>query len=294
MRALVLTLFLALSLALSSAAFAQSGVGVELDEVIDNRMSAGMMVGSLELRVKLQGNGLDKATAARVLIKEARDDKGNVLEAKRGPDDFTPRDYNMGMLATSVGSPARAAKSVTLKGTVELFVPSRDPNAVVKIDKAFAKLDAPLSNPKLKSAKVTLTPLSPNGHAAWKQKHKLDEAKIAELRAEGKKRGIDEKEIELAIEMAKAFESMDSDLAEGTVILAGTKSDFERIFRVEILGGDGKPIDVGSRGTSTRGEDALMTLQPQAPPPANAALQVHLLTSKSKMSFPFELKVDLP
>ena len=291
MRAIALLL---LFLSAPLAALAQSGVGVEVDEVIDNRMSAGMMTGGLDVHVKLKGNGLDKATAARVLIKEARDDKGNSLSAERASDDFTPRDYNMGMLSASVATPARAATSVTIKGTVELFVPSRDPNSIIKIDKALSKLDAPLSNPKLKSAKLTLTPLSKEGHAAWQKKHKLDDAKLEQIRAEGKKRGVDEKEIEMAVEMAKALQNLDGDLPPGAVILAGSASDFERIFRVEILGPDGKPVDVGTRGTSTRGEDAVMTLEPHSPPPANAALQLYLLTAKSKMSFPFELKVDLP
>jgi hypothetical protein len=37
-----------------------------------------------------------------------------------------------------------------------------------------------------------------------------------------------------------------------------------------------------------------MTMQPNAPPPANAALQFYLLTDKSRLSFPFELTVTLP
>src|SRR5690348_18100792 len=59
----------------------------------------------------------------------------------------------------------------------------------------------------------------------------------------GKKRGVDEKEIEMAIEMAKAFDGMDSSLPEGTVILSGSKADFDRLFRVEVLGADGQPIE---------------------------------------------------
>ena len=293
MRA-VAFLLLSLSLFPAAAARAQSGVGIELDDVIDNRMSEGMMTGSLELRMTLKGKDLEKATAARVIIKEARDDKGNVLSTDRPSNDFQPRDSNMGMLMTSVGSPARAAKTVTLKGSVELFVPGRDPNASIKIDKALAKLDAPLSNAKLKSSKLTLTPLSAEGHAAWRNKNKLDEAKIAALREEGKRRGVPEKEIELAIEMAKAFEGMDQSMPEGSIILSGTEADFERIYRVELLGADGKQIDVGNRSSSTRGQDALLTLQPSEPPPPNAGLQIYVLTAKAKMSFPFELKVELP
>lgn len=289
MRALA---FLVLSVSL--AAQAQSNVGVEIDDIIDNRVSAGPLTGSLELRVKLKGTNLDKATAARVLVKEARDDKGNKLSTDRINDDFLGREMNGGLLSFSVGSPARAASTVTMKGTVELYVPTRDPNAVVKIDKALAKLDAPLSNAKLKTAKLSLTPLSQNGHAAWLQAHKLDEAKIEQLRAEGRKQGASDKEIEMVIEMAKAFDSMDTPVPEGTVILSGNSADFDRIYTIEVLDGDGKVIDTGNRSTSTRGDDALMTMKPDSPPPANAALQLYVLTAKSTMSFPFELKVNLP
>jgi len=288
MRALA---FLVLSVSL--AAQAQSNVGVEIDDIIDNRLSAGPLTGSLELRVKLKGTNVDKATAARVLVKEARDDKGNKLSTDR-INDFLGREMNGGLLSFSVGSPARAASTVTMKGTVELYVPVLGAVFHVTIDKALTKLDAPLSNAKLKTAKLSLTPLSRDGHAAWLQAHKLDEARIEQLRAEGRKQGASDKEIEMVIEMAKAFDSMDTPLPEGTVILSGNSGDFDRIYTIEVLDGDGKVIDTGNRSTSTRGDDALMTLKPDAPPPANAALQLYVLTAKSTMSFPFELKANLP
>jgi hypothetical protein len=281
-------------LSFATAALAQSGVKVELDEVVDNRVNAGAWTGQLEFRVKLQGSVVDKANAARIIVKDARDDRGTVLSEGWKAPDFTPREYNSGMLQVSVATPARAASSVKIKGTVELFVPTRDPNAVVKIDKALSKLDAPLSSKALKAAKVTITPLSPAGYAESKKANKLDDKKIAEIRAEGKKQGVPEKEIEMAIEMAKAFDNIDGDLPEGSVILSGTKTDFDRIFRVEILGADGKPINTGGRSTSTRGESSLMTIQPSEPLPPNAALEIYLLTDKSRVTSPFELNVTLP
>ncbi|HKR62622.1 MAG TPA: hypothetical protein VJZ00_02730, partial [Thermoanaerobaculia bacterium] len=101
-------------------------------------------------------------------------------------------------------------------------------------------------------------------------------------------------EVEAMIGFAQAMDSMDADAPEGAILLSGKKADFDRLFRVEILGSDGKPLDVGSRSTSTRGEDSIMTLQPNAPPPANAALQFYVLTDKARLSFPFELNVTLP
>ena len=98
----------------------------------------------------------------------------------------------------------------------------------------------------------------------------------------------------MAIEFAKALDSMDASPPEGAVILAGKKGDFDRLFRVEILGDDGQPVAVGSRSVSTRGESSVMTMQPSMPPPANAALQLFVVTDKARASFPFELTVPLP
>lgn len=291
-RQLRLGTLLGIVLLLASAAHAQ--IAVELDEVADNRVSAGPWTGTLDLRVKLNGAAVEKASAARILVKDARDDRGTVLSDGSSKPDFMPRDYNSGTLQFSLATPARAASSVKIKGTVELFVPARDPNAIIKIDKALAKLDAPLSSKALKAAKVTLTPLSREGYAAAQKANKLDDAKIAEIRAEGKKRGVSDADVETAIGLAKAFENLDGDLPANAVILAGTKSDFDRVFRVEVLGADGKPINTTGRSVSTRGESSIMTLQPSEAPPPNASLQIFLLTDKSRVTSPFELTVTLP
>ena len=294
MRGLALVLLLSGTLAVH----AQSGVKVELDEVVDNRVTAGAFQGTLDFRVKLNGSAVDKASAARIVVKDARDDRGNVLadgKSSRGPSDFMPREYNNGTLQFSVGSPARAASSVKVKGTVELFVPSRDPNATVTIKDALSNLDKPLSSKALKTAKVSITPLSPDGYKKMKEARKLDDAKIAKLREEAKKEGIPDEEVQLVIELAKAMEGMDEALPDGSVVLSGTKADFDKIYRVEILGADGQPINTSSRGTSTRGDEStIMTLQPSETPPPNASLQIFLLTDKSKVSSPFEMSVPLP
>lgn len=283
-----------LGLAVSFSAFAQSKVGVELDEITDNRVADGMLQGGCEVRVKLTGTGLDEATAARILVKEAQDDKGNALYHKPMNDDFTPRDHNMGTLQFSLKQPARAASSVRIKGTVELFVPSRDPNAIVKIDKALTKLDAPLTSKTLKAAKVDLTLLSPAGYTALMKSRKITEKDIEAIREEGRKRGVSDKEIEAMIGFAKAMEELGGDVPENAIILSGKEAAFDRVFRIEVLGPDGKPMDTSGRSTSTRGEDSIMMIQPREPPPANASLQVQLLTDKSRLSFPFEMSVPLP
>lgn len=294
------SLRLGLILLVAAGAWAQSGVGVEVDEVTDNRFSVDpntewQMRGSLELRVKLTGSNLDKAAAARVIVKEAKDDKGNSLMQKNPQiPDFFGREYNNGLLQVSVMQPARTATTVRLKGTVELYVPGRDPNATVTIDKALSKLDAPLSSKALKTAKIEITPLSKDGYKKLAEARKVTPEDLEKLKAEAKKEGVSEQEIELAVGLAQAFDAMDADIPESAVILSGKKADFDRLYRVEILGNDGQPVHVTSRGTSTRGESAIMTLNPSEEVPANAKLQLMLLTDKSRMSFPFDLKVELP
>jgi hypothetical protein len=294
MRAIV-GLALGVLLLSPSSLHAQS-VAVELDDVTDNRVEAGEFRGTLEVRVKLTGTAAEKAKAARVLVKEAKDNKGNALvrSGVSSTPDFTPREYNNGTINFALSSPARAATTVKVKGTIELFDPKRDPGAVVKIEKALTRLDAPLASKTLKAAKIELTPLSVAAYRKAREAKKLDEKKIAEIRAEGKKRGVSEKEVELMIGLAQALESAHEEPTEATVMLSGNKDAFERIFQIDILGDDGEPLHITSRSTSSWGDDSLMTLQPSSPPPANATMVLHLLTPKSKVTSPFELSVELP
>lgn len=287
--------FLGILLSIATSIAAQSNVGLELDDVTDNRVSAGGFVGQLQLRVKLTGSGLDKASAARIVVKDARDDRGKVLDDGSGnKPDYMGREYNGGMIGFTVGQPSRPASTVRIKGTIELYVPSRDPGSIVKVSKALSKLDAPLASNGLKAAKISITPLSKSGYVEVMKTRKLDEKQIAEIRAEGKKRGVSDDEVNKMLELAKAMEGLETEPAEGMVVLSGKSADFERIYRVEILGDDGKPIDVGARSTSMRGENAIMTIQPNQPASPSATLQFSLLTDKSQVSFPFDLKVTLP
>ncbi|HEX7708049.1 MAG TPA: hypothetical protein VF701_16430 [Thermoanaerobaculia bacterium] len=294
MRTVLRLIPLGLSLSLAFLAFGQ-GVVVEVDDVTDNRVTAEMLRGSLDLRLRLSGAELEDATAARVIVKEARDDRGTVLtKGDANQPDFQGREYNAGTVMLSLLSPARGASSVLIKGNVEIFAPSRDPNAMVRIDKALTKLDTPLASKTLQAAKIELTPLSAARYEAMLKDREVTEEMIAAMRAEGKKAGASEKEIELAIGLAQALGGMDAPPREGTVLLAGKRSSFDQIFRIDVLGADGEPMDTPERGSSTRGYDTIMTIVPREPPAADAALQITLLTAKSRLSIPFELTLELP
>ena len=83
-------------------------------------------------------------------------------------------------------------------------------------------------------------------------------------------------------------------LPEGSVVLSGSRKDFDKIHAIDIVGPDKKQIDVNSRESSSRGDSTIMVLKPESLP-AGAALRLTLLTAKSRVSVPFELKkVELP
>lgn len=289
-------LVLAALVFLPTFAFGQSGITAELNEITDNRFSEGPMRGGLEVQVKLNGKDLDRIVASRVLVKEAFDDKGTKLVTDSDPPDFQGTEYNNGVLSVRLASPTRAARTVRMKGTIELFVPSRDPNAVVKVTKALSKLDKPLSAKGLKASKVTITPLSPEMYVQKMQEQKITDDDIAKIREEGKKHGATEEEVEAVILLAKAFEEAGNEPPPpGAVILSASAKDMDRIQKVRLLAADGTEVNVNGRSTSSRGESAMMILNVQEPPPSDAMLEFTLLTDKAKMSVPFELKgVELP
>lgn len=284
------------SLGWSDGALAQSGVKVELEEVVDDRFSEGPLSGALQITMVLTGKDLERAEAARVIVREARDDRGTDLVRDPDVPDFQSREYNNGKLDVRLQNPARQATSIQLKGTVELFVPSRDANARIRVEKALSTFDAPLKSKGLRAAKISITPLSPQKYRERMNAQKLDDAKIAEIRARGKAEGASNEEILQAIELIKALQELGGgEISENAVVLAGPSKDFDRIHSVDILGADGKPISIGSRSTSSDGENATMILEPSEPVPSNAAIQFTLLTDKAKMSVPFDVKnVMLP
>jgi hypothetical protein len=265
-------------------------------EVIDDRFSAGMLTGGMRVELTIHGEGKEKIKAARFLAKDAKDDAGGSLLAKdRKEPDFDTVDQQM-KIHVELGNPPRRARSFRLSGKLELFVPSKDPNAVVKVPGALAAPDKPIKSPGLKSAKVEVTVLSKEAYAAQLKSEKLDDAKIAEIRAEAKKHGANEKEIEMAIGFAKAMQEMDdAPLPDGAVVLSGKRADMEKIVEVGIERPDGTEIDVGGRSSSSNPKTKTIVLRPHEVPPPGAALVFTVLTDKAKLSVPVDFKeVPLP
>jgi len=277
------------------AALGQGNVAVKLKEVVDDRFSKGMLTGHLRVELVLDGEGAEGVKAARFLPKEAKDDTGaSLLPKEKKEPGFDKLDQQKNF-RVDLESPARKAKSLRLTGKVELYVPGRDPNAIVKVPGALGLKDRPIKSPGLKSAKVEVTLLSLKAYAEEKKKQKIDDSKTAEIRAEGKKRGVSEKEIDAMIELAKAFQEMgDSSLTDDAVILSGKLAEMEKIVEVTLQKADGTEISIGEQSASSDGKTKTMVLKPRETP-ADAVLVFTLLTDKAKVSIPVDLKeVTLP
>lgn len=276
-----------------SPLLAQTNVRIAVEEVNDDRYSQGPMTGGLELKLKLSGDGMDGVQGVRILVKSARDNQGNPILPKEtlGSDFESPDNSLAGKVALK--SPARKASSVFVSGTVELFAPKRDPNAVVTIENALAQMNKPLSSKGLKASKVEVSVLSKERWAEEQKKQQPNEKDLAEMRAEAKKQGASEKEIEQALELAKALSEAFGAVPENGVILSGPRTGMELIQSVKILGPDGEEIHVsGSTGHSDK-KTKTMILEPSKPVPPNASLRFTLLTEKARFTVPLELK-DVP
>jgi hypothetical protein len=136
-------------------ALAQEDVRVLAGEVTDSRFFGGYQAAGLSLKVKIRGDGMDGVEALRFLLADARDDLGNpLLPDKRDAPAFRDVHGDRAEENLSLRSPARDASSFQVSGRVELFIPGRDPNAVVKVTRALANPNKPLSSPSLKAADV--------------------------------------------------------------------------------------------------------------------------------------------
>lgn len=266
-----------------------------MEEVSDDRFTRGTGAGQLELKFKLSGDGMDGVEGVRIQVKAAHDDQENsILPKESRPGAFENPSSSLSQKATLL-SPARRASSVYVSGTAELFAPKRDPSAIVTVPNAFKNLDKPLSSKGLKAAKVQVTVFSRDRWAEEVKKEKLDDKAVAKIRAEAKKEGISEKEIDAMIELSKIMSEAFGKVPENGVILNGPRAGMDLIHSVMILGPDGEEIHVeGSSGQSD--EDTKTTiLHPSKPVPPNASLRFSLLTNKARVVVPFELKeVPLP
>lgn len=267
---------------------------VVLEDLVDDRYAGGAQTSGLIAVLKLEGKGADDYPAGRAFVKEARDDTGrSLLPEKRSTPRFRKLNGGSGLRVDLV-APPRSARTVSLSGTVELFVPKKDPACVVKVPNALAKLDVPLVSPGLAAAKMQVTPLSKARYAEEVEKQRSPEA-AARLRQLLKADGMTDREISRILEMSDESDKPSDSSGSGHVVVLMVKNqDFERIQDVRLIGRDGQEL-LGDWSTDSDGINVTRCWELKNEPDPQTVIVFTLYTDKARSTVPFALKdVVLP
>ena len=245
-------LLAAAAVALAAAAArvdAQGTFRIVVDAVAESRHRSATndTEGRVTLQPRLEGESLSDARAFRIRLSSAVDATGrDVLPEEPEPPRWEERPSGPGLWIV-LASPARRAASIAVSGTIELWIPSRDPGAEVTIPRALARPGAVLAAPGLRSAGITLR-MAPRGESA-----------------------------------------------PTVVSLRGRSADVDRVRSVRVHRADGTELTASGLQVTTAGEKGSVELLLAEPPPADATLVLGLLTKRSVVAVPFELKeVVLP
>jgi hypothetical protein len=136
---------------------------------IEDRRTTGKFFGGLEIELKLTGDDLADAKAARVALKRAVDESGRDLlpEQKNGDDFQKSSGSGAPDLKINLKNPARGASAIKeISGEIQLYTPSRDPAATVVIDRLLSRMDKPIDSAALKSQQIAVRLVSPKVHRA--------------------------------------------------------------------------------------------------------------------------------
>jgi hypothetical protein len=257
---------------------------------IEDRRTTGRFFAGLEIELKLTGDDLADAKSARILVMKAVDETGrDLLPERKADEDF--KSIGSSELKLSLKNPARGASAVKeIAGEVQLFVPTRDPAAVVTIDRVLSRMDKPIDSPGLKAQQIAVRAVLPKAHRAAAKKREAEfEKEMEKHKDEMKKEAGDDKTAEALIALVKGFSGMMNEVGDNDLILE--VEDEQKILDVSVVGPKGDTID--TRGSMSSG--GLRILQFSEKLPAEAKLRLLLQTRKSIVSAPFSLtNVPLP
>ena len=284
----------------SAALLAPTMLGAEDIKItagaVEDQRFSDERFGGLSIELVLKGANVADVKALRVKVKSAKDDVGTVLykpDRDEKPKDFEEfsADRHPGP-HVSLSKPSRDASAVEVAGDVELFLPGRDPATKQRFDQFLTRLDKPISNSALKSAKVEITPLSAKEYSARQKKNRPTKEEII---AEGKKHGASDAEIQQALGLMDALAALGGEEPTPNSVLIETKDPEGKIISIDVVKADGSELSAPSRGTTGGRESKMVKIDLADKPPADAALVVTMRTAKSLLTVPLNLKgVSLP
>jgi len=260
---------------------------------IEDRRTTGKFFGGLEIELKLTGDDLADARAARVLLKKAVDESGHdLLPEQKRDEDFQKSSGSGGPnLKINLKNPARGAGAIKeVSGDVELYAPSRDPAATVLVDRLTSRMDKRIDSAALKAQKIGVRLVSPKVYRADAKKREAEmDAEMEKHKDEMKKEAGDDKTAEALMALVKGFAGMMNDVGDNDVILQ-IEDEGGRLQDVEVVGKSGV---IDTRGSMSSGGLKILQYSEKLAP--DAKLRFLLKTKKSLLSTPFTLtNVPLP
>lgn len=270
-------------MAVALTALAAPPLTVSAGDITDRRRNDNFF-GGLEIELKIGGDGAADVRGARAVVKKAEDETGRNLlkEGAKAPEFESSMGAGTPSLKLELRNPARKAKTVReVSGQVELFLPGRDPASVAKLDGFQSKMDRPAASPALKAAKAEVTVVSRKTYEAEKKK----DAERRKKEAEGS--GIGGAMVEAFSALFEGFMGA----VEENDVLVKVDDPGKKVFDVEVVDSKGAKLDGG--GSMTIGSFRILKFSEKVP--ADAGLKIYLLTPKSLVTTPFQLKnVALP
>jgi hypothetical protein len=291
------TLALIAAVILTSTVLAQ--VKVAPGDLKESRRTDGFFN---KLDVELKISGLASAKAVRVLVDNASDDTGkNLVGDRTASKDFKEVDSPDEETKVEVelkNTERRATKLLEISGSIELFIPSRDPRATITLNNFQRDLGKPIANPALKAAGLEVTVWNKEMYEARK---KAEEDRInKELEAKAKKAeksgDIADAAEALGQGLAAIFGSMFSSFGsmDPNDVAFYVKDPQSRLVAIEFEDAAGKKLERGSKMTIGGDPKTIIFGFEQKPPPTTR-VKLFVLTPKSTTKTPFKLaSIPLP
>jgi hypothetical protein len=262
-----------------------------VDSVNDRRTNGSFA--ELMVSVRLPKIRSSEVAASRVLVTAATDDTGaNLVKTEEEEPRLEPNGSGMFekkedppvTVRMSLATPSRKATKVKeIRGEVELFMPSKDPNSVADVSKFLSYSGKALNHKALKGNGVEIILLSKAQIEA--EKKKIADAKRKEYKDAGYEDGEDlENNVKNAVEWSLNPEPSD--------VVVRIKDPKKNIEELEYVDAKGEAKRVHTRNLY-EDIDAITTWG-DAPGPG-VTLRVKMKTAKNMVRYPFVVKdVTLP
>ncbi|MGZ7030553.1 MAG: hypothetical protein ACXVIJ_01165 [Thermoanaerobaculia bacterium] len=283
-----------IAIILAASLFAQTSnkpIEPKVYQVHDRRTNGSFS--GLTLYVELPGVKNAEVAASRVLLRTATDDAGNDLMPKQKDepqlDENARQQFEKDAnpptpmtVSIEMKNPPRTAKMVKeVRGDIELYMPSRDPNGTATISKFLSQSGKSLSDRALKANGVDIAIISKAQFDATKAA--AGEKRRAEAKAEGKEGEDLESDVKYFLDNYYTPE-------EGEVLLkvSDPNKHIESITYVDASG--------AVKRTHMQDEKGMVVLSMYGEKPAaDWSLRVNMKTAKNISRYPFALtNIALP